>query len=240
MAVKKNTIVNFTFTELFRDLNHDKIFLFILCYEYSLNFNQILTLYEFSPEIFWSYINILKPILKISDRKAQILKKSANNVYFKLIRSKVKLSDKELEYVHYLSQYINDSFTDGEKCLHISQLKKFPIKAKGYFINSSNYREISEIILNSVEELFKYIDSIESIEYRKVVYNKTSRLEYMVEKYYPDVPIKELRLKNVSEMIEMLSSKSIKEHYDSLKNLADIRNKAREDAVYGSQEKVLH
>ena len=239
--MKKNTVVSFTFTELFRDLNHDKILLFILSYEYNLNFNQVLTLYEFSPEIFWSYINILKPVLKVGDRKAQMLKKSANNVYFKLLGNKVRMSDKEHEYLRYLSQYINDSFTNGEKCIHYKQLDKFPIKAKGYFINSSNCKEISTITLNSEAELYKYIDSIESIEYDKEVLTKTTRLQYLIEKYYPDMSLKEIRIKNVRDIIEMLKSEEIEAHYDKLEELEEIRNKAREEAVYGrKEEEILH
>lgn len=229
----KTSLANFTFTELFKDLNHDRIFLFILSYEYNLNFNQVLTLYEFSPEIFWSYINILKPALKVGDRKAQILKKSANNVYYTLLGNKLKLSAREIEYINHLSQYINDSFTDGDTCIHFSKINKFPIEARGYFKESGDSNVLSTLKISSNDELFKYIDSIDSIEYKKKTFTKTSRLQYILDKYYGDLSIRELRLKRVKEIIQMLNADAIKAHASYLLELEEKKEEARRERVYG-------
>lgn len=239
MAQKTN-LASFTFTELFKDLNHDKIFLFILSYEYCLNYNQVLTLYDFSPEIFWSYINILKPALKLGDRKALMLKKSANNIYFTLLGSKVALTEKEREYLTYLSQYINDSFTNGDRCFHFRQINDFPVVAKGYFVNSTDCSDLSTIKLNSTQELFKYIDSIECIEYNGEIYTKTSRLQYMLDKYYADIPVNEIRIKSVKEIIQMLNAEAIQDHYRYLEELEERKIEARRERVYGKKEEILH
>lgn len=237
--MSKNNFASFTFTELFKDLNHDKIFLFILSYEYDLNFNQILTIYNFSPEIFWSYINILKPVLKVGDRKAQMLKKSANSLYYTLLGNKLKLSEKEEEYFKYLSQYINDSFANEDTCYHFTQVKKFPITVNGYFVNSTDCNKLDQIVLNSNKELFKYIDSIESIEYKGKVLTKTSRIQYMFNKYYPELSIKEIRLLSVKDIINKLSAEAVKEHSDYLRSLEKKRAEIIRERVYGTEKEKI-
>lgn len=236
----KNNLTGFTFTELFKDLNHDKIFLFVLSYEYNMNFNQIMTLYDFSPEIFWSYINIFKPMIKLGDRKALMLKKSANNLYFTLLGNKVKLTEKENEYLTFLSQYIFDSFSNGETCMHLSQLKSFPVIANGYFVSSNDCKNISSVKLNSVKEVFRYIDSIESIEYKGKVYQKTSRLQYMMEKYYPDMSIQEIRSKRVKEVVQMLDGEAIQTHLDYINKLVVDREEARRERVHGTEKEKIY
>lgn len=225
-------VVSFTFTEIQKDVNQDKIFLFILGYEFGLNYNQVLTLYNFSSDIFWSFINILKPILKIGDRKASQLKQSAMKVYFKLNGSDVELSDTEKDYLFHFSQYINDSFSNGEVCIQFNDINEFPIKARGLFYNSTDGREIHEIVLNTFDELKKYIDSIDTIVYKNDTYSKTSKLNYILEKYYGDLTLKEVKSKNVKELISMLTPEKIQEHFKELDNLYARRESQRESLVY--------
>jgi len=209
-------VVSFTFDEITKDVNYDRIFLFILSYEYNLNFNQIMTLFDFSSDIFWTYINTLRPMLKLGDRKASMLKQSARKIYFKWLGSKVELNDKEQEYYNYLTTYINDSFTNGDICIHSSSLNKFPIIAHGIFIEYKTGKQLDTIIINNREELCKYIDSIITLEIDNEIFSKTSRVEFLIEKYYGELNSRELRRKTVKEIREMMEKEAIEIHNQEL------------------------
>lgn len=211
-----SAVVSFTFDEIIKDVNYDRIFLFILSYEYGLNFNQIMTLFNFSLDIFWTYINTLRPMLKLGDRKAAMLKHSARKIYFKWLGSNVELSDKECEYYNYIAAYINDSFTDGEKCIHCTSIGTFPIEAKGIFVEYRSGRQLNNILINSQDELYRYIDSIETIKIGDEVLSKTSRVEFLVEKYYGDLNPREIRRKTIKEIINMMNKNTIEEHNNEL------------------------
>ena len=101
MNDNSRAVVSFTFDDITKDVNYDRIFLFVLSYEYDLNYNQIMTLFNFSSDIFWTYINTLRPMLKLGDRKASMLKQSARKIYFKWLGSQVELTSKEQEYYNY-------------------------------------------------------------------------------------------------------------------------------------------
>jgi hypothetical protein len=202
-------VVNFTFDDITKDVNYDKIFLFVLSYEYNLNFNQIMTLFNFSSDIFWTYINTFRPMIKLGDRKAAMLKHSARKIYFKWLGSKVELTDKECEYYNYLSTYINDSFTNGDVCIHSSMITEFPLIARGMFVEYKTGRQLKEVVINSQEELCKYIDNIDTIVLNGEVFSKTSRVEFLIEKYYGDLNPRELRRKTVREIRDMMDKEAI-------------------------------
>ena len=225
-------VVSFTFDDIIKDINYDKIFLFILSYEYKMNFNTIMTLFNFSPDIFWTYINTFRPMLKLGDRKASMLKHSARKLYFKLLGSKVELSLKEQEYIIYLMQYINDSFSNGDTCVHCSALNKYPYEAKGIFVEHNTGRQLDSIIIHNQDELYKYIDSIQALKIDDEWYNKTSRVEYLIEKYYGDLNSREIRRKSVREIIDMMDNEAITAHNKDLADKADALLQHRVDLVY--------
>lgn len=225
-------VVNFTFDEIVKDINYDKIFLFVLCYEYDLNFNQVMTLFDFSSDIFWTYINTLRPMLKLGDRKAAMLKHSARKIYFKWLGSKVELTEKECEYYNYLSTYVNDSFTDGDVCIHSSMIDKFPFVAKGLFTEYKSGRQLDQIVINNKEELCKYIDNIDVILLDGSIYSKTSRVEFLIEKYYGDLSPRELRRKTVREIRDMMEREAIELYNQELIEKSIALSNHRMELVY--------
>lgn len=230
------SLVSFTFDELLKDVNYDRIFLFILSYEFKLNFNQIMTLFQFSTDIFWTYINTLRPLLKLGDRKASTIKQAARKVYFKLLGSNVELNAKEQEYLVYLTQYIKDSFTDGIECIHFSNIKDFPVIARGNFQLSN--RETKDVIeIGTPEELYQRIDEIEAIGYKGQTFFKTSRVDYLIEKYYGELNSREIRRKNVREIIDMMDSNAIQAYNQDLMNKYNALFQHRMELVY-RHEKV--
>lgn len=217
----QRAVISFTFDEITKDVNYDRIFLFVLSYEYDLNFNQIMTLFNFSSDIFWTYINTLRPMLKLGDRKAAMLKQSARKIYFKWLGSKIELTNKEQEYYNYLSTYVNDSFTDGDVCIHSSSIETFPLTAKGIFVEYKTGRHLDTVVINNKDELCKYIDSISTIEIDGVVYSKTSRVEFLIEKYYGELNSRELRRKTVREIRDMMNKDAIELYNRELINRSE-------------------
>lgn len=232
MSENINAITSFTFDEVLKDINYDRIFLFVLSYEYNLNFNQIMTLFNFSSDIFWTYINTLRPLLKLGDRKASMLKHTARRIYFNLLGAKDELSEKEVQYYNYLMAFMNDSFTNGNDCIHISTIQEFPLNAQGIFTEFKTGRQLSKICLESQEELYKYIDSIECIELNGEVYSKTSRVEFLVEKYYGDLSPREVRRKTSKEIIDMMSKEAIEMHSKELEEKSNALIQHRLELVY--------
>lgn len=227
-----STIVSFTFDELLKDVNYDRIFLFVLSYEYNMNFNQIMTLFNFSTDIFWTYINTLRNMLKLGDRKAMMLKHSARKIYFKWLGSNVELTEKEEEYFNFLSIYLNDSFSNGVECVHLSNITKFPLVAHGAFVEYRSGRQLDTVTINNSEELIKYIDSILDIEWNGEKYTKTSRIEFLIEKYYGDLSAKEIKGKTVRDLIAMMDRDAIQSHNQELIDKANALTKRRAELVY--------
>lgn len=229
-------IVSFTFDDICKDVNYDKIFLFILSYEYNLNFNQIITLFNFSIDIFWTYINTLRPLLKIGDRKASAFKQSAKNIYFKWLGSNINLTENEEKYFNYISMFINDSFTDGINCIHLMNIKEFPIVAKGTFVEYKTGKHIQCVTLKNQDELFKYIDNINIIKIGDSYYNKISRAEYIIEKYYGDLNARDIKSKNITELISMFEKDSIIKHNLELYNKNNLLMKHRMELVHRNEK----
>ena len=221
MSEINKPVISFTFDELVKDVNYDRIFLFVLSYEYDLNYNQVMTLFNFSSDIFWTYINTLRPMLKLGDRKAAMLKQSARKIYFKWLGSKVELTAKEEEYYNYLTTYVNDSFTNGDVCIHSSNITKFPIIAKGIFVEYKTGRHLDTITINNKKELCKYIDSISTIEIDGEIFSKTSRVEFLIEKYYGELNSRELRRKTIREIRDMMNKDSIELYNRELINRSE-------------------
>lgn len=235
MTKEKETsrkFISFTFDELIKDVNYDRLFLFVLSYEYNMNFNQIMTLFNFSSDIFWTYINTFRPMLKLGDRKASMLKQSARKVYFKWLGSDLELTEKEQEYYNYLSTYINDSFTNGDECYHCSILDKFPFEAHGCFKEYRTGKHLDSIIVNSYEELVKYIDSISYIVYEGERLFKTSRVEFLLEKYYGDLSPREIKRKTIREIREMMSEEAIRLYNQDLIDKSNAIIQHRMELVY--------
>ena len=227
-----SNIVSFTFDELLKDVNYDRIFLFVLSYEYNMNFNQIMTLFNFSTDIFWTYINTLRNMLKLGDRKAMMLKHSARKIYFKWLGSNVELTEKEEEYFNFLSIYLNDSFYNGNECIHMSKIDKFPLVAHGAFVEYRSGKHLDIISINNAEELIKYIDSISSIDLDGENYTKTSRIEFLIEKYYGDLSAKEIKSKTVKDLIAMMDRDAIQSHNQELIDKANALTQRRAELVY--------
>ena len=95
-----------------------------------------------------------------------------------------------------LTWFIEDNFSDGEGCLHISQFKHIPF-AKAYGKNGM-------LVASDYENMVKNIDRIEYIQMGDEKFFKTSRFLYYLEKYCGDLDVRELENLSVKDMTRMI------------------------------------
>ena len=200
----------------YKDIDKEVLMIFTICYEYSVSFTNALKLFAISRKYFWTFLEICSPMLKMGVRKAATLKKSVDKMYacFK-DRSLTyeTLTPREDRILEIFTWFIEDCFTDGEGCLHISQCKDFPF-AKGYLSN--------DIAVNSnYESLLDDIDRIEYIVMGENKFYKTSRMLHYMEKYSGDTDMRELDSLSIKEMLKRIQEGEDKIHEKERQELGD-------------------
>ena len=106
------------------------------------------------------------------------------------------LNNKEENIFDAFQLFLDTSFSDGNSCLTLSQLKEFPFAegfSKNGYLMSTNY-----------DELVKNIDRITYITLGKDIYHKTSKLLYFMSKYRGDMNIRELNNLSVKEIVKII------------------------------------
>ena len=171
-------------------------------------------------------------MLKLGDRKAMMLKHSARKIYFKWLGSDVELTEKEQEYFNFLSIFLNDSFSNGIECIHLSNITNYPLNAEGVFVEYRSGRHLEKITIYNQDELIKYIDSVSSIEFNGEKYSKTSRIEFLLEKYYGDLSAKEIKSKTIIDLLQMMNRDAIESHSQDLIDKSNALAKRRTELVY--------
>ena len=183
-----------------KDLDRDIVMIFVICYEYSISFTNMLKLFQISRKYFWTFMEICSPMIKMGVRKAACLRKTTDKIMECLKTSKPNMDSmtpKEEKTFQALTWFLEDSFTDGDACLHISQLEAIPF-AKGY---SKYEMEIA----NDFKGLLYNLDRISYIEIASHRYYKTSRFMFYLEKYSGNLEIRELNNLSVKDMIKKIS-----------------------------------
>ena len=182
-----------------RDITKDVIILFVICYEYSMSFTNVLKLFQISKKYFWTFMEICSPMLKMGVRKAASIRKTADKILkcFESPESMAELTPKEEKIFEALTGFVEDSFSDGDSCLHVSQFSQLPF-VTGH--SSSNL-----VVAKSFNEILNNIDRISYIEMAGVRYYKTSRFLYFMEKYSGETDLKELNGLSVLEMMRRIS-----------------------------------
>ena len=183
-----------------KDIDKDVIMLFVICYEYSMSFTNVLKLFQISRKYFWTFMEICSPMIKMGVRKAACIRKSAEKIlecFKNPERLTEDLTPREENIFEALTWFIKDSFSDGESCLHISQFRQFPF-AIGYASNGLKAAD-------NYESLVRNIDNVEYIDLAGSKYYKTSRFLYFMEKYSGDTDFNELNTLSVTDMIRRIS-----------------------------------
>ena len=183
-----------------RDIDRDILLIFIMCYEYSLSFTNMMKLFVISRKYFWTFLEICSPMIKMGIRKASLMRKSAEKMLACLKDKSLiyeSLTPREDKVLEAFTWFIEDNFSDGEGCLHISQFENIPF-AKAY---SSNGLPVA----SNYENMLKNVDRISYIEMGDSKFYKTSRFLYYMEKYSGDTDIRELESMSVKEMLARIA-----------------------------------
>ena len=191
-----------------RHIRRDILILFILCYEYKLNFNQVMKLYEISKKYFWTFLEVVNNMTKVGARKALNVRNSANKILNSFKTEDLKgLSLLESSIKRAFEWYIEDNFTDGESCLNIKQIEMFPF-AKGY------NAEENRIVSNSYEDIKKNLDFISYLKVGDTCYYKTTKVVYYLEKFAGNLNIKELNNLSITDVLDKIEES--KKEYESI------------------------
>ena len=180
------------------DINKDILLLFLVCYEYGLSFTYVMKLFAVSKKYFWTFLEVFSPMLKMGIRKASTLRKSVDKIMDCMngVVSAEVLTPTEERMMEIFSWYIEDNFTDGEGCIHISQFDGLPF--------AKAYGEHDLYISNKQKPLSENIDRIQYIELGNDRFYKTSKILYFMERYSGDTDIRELDSLSVQEMIRRI------------------------------------
>lgn len=181
-----------------RDINKDILLLFLVCYEYGLSFTYVMKLYAVSKKYFWTFLEVFSPMLKMGIRKATNLRRSVDKILDCMNNSASvdNLTPTEERMMEVFSWYIEDNFTDGEGCIHVSQFDGLPF--------AKAYGEHDLYIPNRTKLLSENVDRIEYIEMGNEKFYKTSKILYFMERYSGDTDIRELDSLSVQEMIRRI------------------------------------
>lgn len=183
-----------------KDIDKDVVMLFVICYEYSMSFTNVLKLFQISRKYFWTFMEICSPMFKMGVRKAACIRKTVDKILccFKTPdRITDELTPREERIFETFTWFIEDSFSDGESCFHVSQFKQLPF-VTGHASNGLKIASNFDSILNN-------LDTIKYIEMGQSKYYKTSRFLYFMEKYSGETDLRELNTLSVTEMIKRIS-----------------------------------
>ena len=178
-----------------RDIDRDMLMAFVLSYEYSMSFPNVYKLFKISKKYFWTFMEVCAPMLKMGIRKASMIKKSVDKIFPYLSNEgeKEELTTREENILELFSWYIEDSFSDGEGCLSLEQLKQIPF-VKGYEENDT-------YIGTGYDRIKSNIDRIKYVDIAGTKFFKTSKFIYYMEKYCGDLDIYQISNLSVRDML---------------------------------------
>ena len=194
--------------------------MFLISYEYSINFTNLLKLFEISKKYFWTFMEVCSPMIKIGTRKATMMRKSVEKMLQCIQDPSLTyeiLTPYEDKVLEAFKMCVVDSFTDGEGCLHISQFETMPF-AKAYGKNG----------LLAASDYKSMLENVDNIEYVQIGDNKlykTSKLMFYIEKYCEDLEMQKIDRMPVKQLIRL-----VQDGEDALHE--------KEVAEFGGQDKL--
>ena len=182
-----------------KDITKEVLLIFTICYEYSLNFTNVLKLYKISRKYFWTFMEVCNPMLKMGTRKAINIRKSVEKMLpyaQSLYTGATDLTPREDSILQTFNWFVQDSFSDGEGCLHVSQLSVIP------FVKA--YRNDGSMLSSNFKTIERDLDDISYITLGEDKYPKTSRMLFYLEKYAGDINVRDLDTMSVRDMVHKI------------------------------------
>ena len=182
-----------------RDIDKDLLMIFVLSYEYSMSFTNLLKLFKISKQYFWTFMEICSPMIKMGVRKASMIRKSVSKIlpYLTGEGEKEELTVKEECMLDLFKWFVEESFSDGEGCLTIEQLEALPY-AKGY-------TRQDVCVASNHSSLVNNIDRVEYVTIGNDRFYKTSRMGYYMEKFCGDMDMNQINNLTIREMLRKIN-----------------------------------
>lgn len=181
-----------------KDIDKDVLMIFALSYEYSMSFTNLLKLFKISKEYFWTFMEICSPMLKMGVRKASMLRRSVDKIYPYLTGEGEleELTIREESILDLFKWFVEDSFSDGDGCLTIEQLKAIPY-LKGY-------TDKDVCIASSHSSLKANLDNVNYVKIGDDKFYKTSRMLYYMEKFCGDLDFYQINNLSIRDMLRRI------------------------------------
>lgn len=156
----------------------DIIFIFLICKELSLDFEEIKKLYMYHSDIFWNFIYFLFPSMKISIKKFESLSHAAKLICNKFKNlNEIPLEENDSKMVDYISKFIKNKYEYNNELYEFEEILEYI---------DFNTKETLKIILNdgkvikgsSILDIVNFRKDIKQIRIWDKVFNKTSIYKY--------------------------------------------------------------
>ena len=198
-------------------LSQESAFLFVLSYEYRLPFPQLLGMYNLSDKVFWAYIALFTNMSKMGVRKGSQLSKMANRIYKSMMGIKDKSYVKiEVDVVDENGELVYDDKGNVLK-EKIQKVETYPV------ILNEDELKIKEVMeydtTKGTSNGDDFIPESKIVETRGMFrgdafvltatnerYTYCTKIEYLVEKFFPEMTTSEYRALSVRELGEMLET----------------------------------
>ena len=198
-------------------LSQETALLFVLSYEYGIPFAKMLAMYEISDKMFWAYVSLLSPMSKMGVRKGSQLAKMANRLY------KASKGIKEKIHTRVEVDVIND---DGELVYDdkgsVLKERKTKVDVVPIILSEieSNIKAVMDYFTthgySNGENFYSDTDIMDmrvslagrgdAVKIDNEVYTGCTHIEFMMEKYFPEMTLSEYRMLSIKDIGNMLST----------------------------------
>lgn len=197
------TLNNFSLTD-------ETAFLFVLSHEYGIPFAVLLSLYDLSDSLFWGYISVLTPALKMGVRKGSQLTRMAQRIYKSMHGLKERKQEKVEKLIEdedgnvvldkngnpkkekiTINRYETIVLTDEEE--GIKNVLSYYV-THGYSNGEKFYSDNQILDMKTSKALKNDILSIDGDNYLRC-----TKLEHFIEKYMPELDVADFRRLSVKD-----------------------------------------
>lgn len=199
-------------------LSWETSFLFVLSDEYDLPFAELVSLYNLSDKIFWAYLSMFSNMSKLGVRKSNQLAKIANRIFKKIRNLPDKRKRKvDVDVIDDEGNIVIDEKTGQPKKTKKIVIEYFDIEptpdeerlmaTMKYFItrgysNGDTFIEDNDIV--DMKSLLTTDFTSDVITIDGEPYSRCSKIEHILEKYFPEMVTSEFRKYSVKNIYEML------------------------------------
>lgn len=196
-------------------LSYETSFLFVLSYEYNIPFPKLLGMYNISDKIFWAYMSLFTNMSKMGVRKGNQLSKVANRIFKSIrgikdkvfVKTEVDVIDDDGNLVYDdKGNILKEKQTKVETIPIVLNEDESKIKDVMHYYVTHGYTNgdifyTDDDIMDMRLGLIRRGDTI-SID--GDLYSSCTKIEYMIEKYFPEMTATEFRNLSVREIGDML------------------------------------